>query len=63
MNALLAIWPTLGQGHAKFPRNVSWTKKGQGRRRAELDKKMTNVVDLLRNNGMKINPKDLVDIV
>lgn len=32
MNALKWIWPTLGDGEYRTPRNPSTTKKGPGRR-------------------------------
>ena len=34
METLLKIWPSLGQGYvvAHTPRNLSYTKKGPGRR-------------------------------
>ena len=63
MNNLKMIWPTLGQGVASFPRNLSWTKKGPGRRHSILPKKMTQLVEMFRNNGVKVNPKELHDTV
>ncbi len=38
MNDLKLIWPTLGDGRASFPRNLSWTKRGPGRRHNLLTK-------------------------
>ena len=39
MNNLKSIWPTLGDGYQGYPRNLSWTKKGSGRRHNHLSKR------------------------
>ncbi len=36
MQLLLALFPSLGAGRQNHPRDLSWTKKGPGRRHNEL---------------------------
>lgn len=60
MNDLKMIWPSLGQGCASFPRNLSWTKKGPGRRHSILPKKIVGAINKARADGAIINPKDIV---
>lgn len=60
MNDLKSIWPTLGQGAASFPRNLSWTKKGPGRRHSVLPKKLVDLINQARTKGAVINPKEII---
>jgi hypothetical protein len=46
MSDLKMIWPTLGDGYQGFPRNLSWTKKGSGRRHNHLSKKHQSFKDM-----------------
>jgi len=60
MGELKSIWPTLGDGHASFPRNLSWTKKGPGRRHSKLTKKLVQAINKLRAEGAVIDPNEIV---
>ena len=60
MNDLKMIWPGLGSGHATFPRNLSWTKKGPGRRHSQLPKKLIEAINKARSQGAVVNPKEIV---
>lgn len=44
MNDLLFIWPSLGAGKSSFPRNLSWTKSGPGRRHNKRSKAQMHAV-------------------
>ena len=60
MNAIKSIWPTLGDGYTTFPRNLSWTKKGPGRRHSKLPKKVVEAINKARADGALIDPNELV---
>ena len=60
MSILRSIWPSLGAGTQAFPRNLSWTKKGPGRRHSILPKKLVDAITRGRADGAVINPKDIV---
>lgn len=60
MNHLKKIWPTLGDGGHSFPRNLSWTKRGPGRRHSILPKKLVEAIAAARAKGAVINPKDFI---
>ena len=60
MNHLLDIWPSLGAGHQKTTRNLSWTKKGPGRRHSKLTKRLVEAVNKARAQGLTVDPTTLV---
>ncbi len=60
MNALKSIWPSLGEGRQSFPRNLSWTKRGPGRRHSKLPKKNVEAINAARAKGAVIDPNEVV---
>lgn len=60
MNHLLDIWPSLGRGHQKTTRNLSWTKSGPGRRHSKLRKRVVEAIIKARSQGFTVDPTTLV---
>jgi hypothetical protein len=57
---LKSIWLTLGDGHQSFPRNLSWTRKGPGRRHSKLSKRLVEAINKARIDGAVIDPNDII---
>lgn len=60
MNDIKTVFPSLGSGYQSMPRNLSWTKKGPGRRHSKLPKKIVEAIAAARAKGAVINPNEIV---
>lgn len=60
MNTLKSIWPSLGEGCETRPRNLSWTKRGPGRRHSKLPKKIVEAINAARAKGAVIDPNEII---